>query len=129
MMQTGGRKLESAAEPVMTIRLKRIYEPKANDDGFRVLVDRLWPRGIKKQDAAIDLWLKEVAPSPELRQWFDHDPARWPEFERRYRAELQRNNAAVDVLREKSRGNVVTLLFAAKDVEHNNAVVLKDMLS
>lgn len=113
----------------MTIGLKRIYDAKADEDGFRVLVDRLWPRGISKQDAAIDLWLKDIAPSQELRRWFDHNPARWPEFSRRYREELQHNEALVDVLREKARRSVVTLLFAAKDVEHNNAVVLKDVLS
>lgn len=113
----------------MTIRLKRIYDPKADDDGVRVLVDRLWPRGISKQDAGIDLWLKDIAPSPELRRWFDHDPARWPEFSRRYREELQHNEAVVDVLREKARRGIVTLLFAAKDDQRNNAVVLKDVLS
>lgn len=111
------------------IHLKRVYEPKTDDDGLRVLVDRLWPRGVKKQDAEIDLWLKDIAPSPELRRWFDHDPVRWPEFKRRYRAELRGNGAALDELREKARRQTVTLLYAAKDMEHNNAVVLRDVLS
>lgn len=119
----------STEELIMPVRLKRIYEAKADGDGLRVLVDRLWPRGIKKQDAEIDLWMKDIAPSPELRRWFGHDPGRWAEFSRRYRAELQRNGAAVDILRDKVRLEAVTLLFAAKDTEHNHAVVLKDVLS
>ncbi|BCH25497.1 DUF488 domain-containing protein [Mesorhizobium sp. L-8-3] len=111
------------------ICLKRIYEPKSDDDGLRVLVDRLWPRGIRKQDAEIDLWLKDIAPSPELRQWFDHDPVRWSEFNRRYRAELLSKKEALAELREKARGQTVTLVYAAKDVEHNQAVVLREVLS
>jgi len=105
--------------------IKRAYDPPAPEDGVRVLVDRLWPRGLKRDEAKIDLWLKDVAPSAELRRWFAHDPAKWPGFQERYRAELA-GNAALDELRAlMSQGKPVTLLFAAKDAEHNNAVVLQ----
>jgi len=110
------------------VRVKRIYAPAASDDGFRVLVDRIWPRGLKKADAAVDLWLKEVAPSPELRRWFGHDPAKWAEFRRRYAAELHRQPDATAALREKVREGTVTLLYAARDPDHNNAVALKSLL-
>jgi uncharacterized protein YeaO (DUF488 family) len=109
------------------IRIKRAYDPPAPDDGVRVLVDRLWPRGLKRSEARVETWLKEVAPSAELRKWFGHDPARWGEFQRRYRAELVAN-AALGVLRDLIRDNKrVTLLFAARDAEHNNAVVLREV--
>jgi uncharacterized protein YeaO (DUF488 family) len=111
------------------IRLKRAYDPSSPDDGVRVLVDRLWPRGLKRDTAHIDLWLKEIAPSAELRRWFGHDPDRWAEFQERYRAELEQNRenlATLEALRESRKP--VTLLFAAKDVERNNAVVLKEFL-
>lgn len=111
------------------IRLKRIYEKPAADDGYRVLVDRLWPRGIKKENAAIDLWIKEIAPSNELRKWFGHDPARWTEFEERYRTELDGNPEQTTLIRKKIKDEgTVTLLFAARDEDHNNAVVLRDYL-
>lgn len=113
----------------MTIRLKRIYDAKADDDGQRILVDRLWPRGIKKEDAQIDLWLRDIAPSPTLRQWFGHDPERWTEFRKRYREELGQNESALAELRARSKHQVVTLLFAAKDMEHNHAIVLRDLLT
>ena len=109
------------------IRTKRVYDPPAPDDGRRVLVDRLWPRGLKKADAKIDLWLKEAAPSAELRRWFGHDPARWEEFRGRYSAELGDNRAVLAPLLD-ARGRV-TLLFAAHDPEHNNAVALAAWLS
>jgi len=108
-------------------RIKRIYEPNAPDDGVRVLVDRLWPRGISKGRAALDLWLKDVAPSTALREWFGHRPERWTEFQRRYREEL-RDSAAVEQLREMSRTQRVTLLYAARDEEHNEAAALVDVL-
>jgi uncharacterized protein YeaO (DUF488 family) len=109
------------------IRIKRVYDPPGPDDGVRVLVDRLWPRGLKRSEARVETWLKEVAPSAELRKWFAHDPARWDEFQRRYRAELA-NNAALRVLRDLMRESKrVTLLFAARDAEHNNAVVLREI--
>jgi uncharacterized protein YeaO (DUF488 family) len=114
--------------PTSRFRLKRIYEKPSRDDGFRVLVERLWPRGMKKEDARIDLWLKDVAPSPELRRWYAHDVAKWPEFRRRYSAELEANPEPVSLLRERAKKGNVTLLFAARDEEHNSAVVLKEFL-
>lgn len=110
------------------IKLKRIYEPAAPEDGCRVLIERLWPRGISKERAALDLWLKEVAPSPELRTWFGHDPAKWLEFRKRYSAELEANDAAVERLRELAHKGVVTFVYAARDTEHNAAIALKDFL-
>jgi uncharacterized protein YeaO (DUF488 family) len=106
------------------VRIKRVYDPAAEDDGARVLVDRLWPRGMRKERAALTLWLKDVAPSPELREWFDHDPARWVEFDHRYRAELAGNGAAVARLGDLLRLGPVTLLYAAHDSAHNQALVL-----
>jgi len=113
----------------MKIRLKRVYDQPAKDDGLRVLVDRLWPRGLKKDEAAIDLWLKEIAPTGALRQWFGHDPAKWPEFQRRYRDELQTRQAEIATLRERGGSGVVTLLYGARDETHNQAVVLRDFLA
>ncbi|MBT1073751.1 DUF488 domain-containing protein [Geobacter grbiciae] len=110
------------------LRIKRIYDPPAPEDGTRVLVDRLWPRGISKDEARIDEWLKEIAPSDNLRKWFGHDPARWEEFRERFRRELEAKAEILDHLRTLTEKGTVTLLFAAKDVEHNNAVVLKEML-
>lgn len=111
------------------VKLKRVYEPYESSDGRRILVDRLWPRGLTKEKAHISLWLKDVAPSHELRQWFGHDPAKWPEFQRRYRAELKANTEAVNRLRDELRlAGPVTLVYGAKDETHNDAVVLKDFL-
>ncbi|MRR37750.1 DUF488 family protein [bacterium] len=110
------------------VRIKRIYNEPAADDGKRILVDRLWPRGISRDAARIDEWLKEIAPSDELRKWFGHDPARWEEFRERYRRELDAKTELLDHLRALERKETVTLLFAAKDEERNNAVVLKEML-
>lgn len=112
----------------MEIRLKRAYDPPAASDGTRILVDRLWPRGLRKADAAIDHWEKEVAPSDELRRWFGHDPARWDEFRRRYRAELAGNAAAVADLRARIGKGPATLVYSARDEAHNQAVVLKELL-
>src|SRR6185437_4177888 len=109
--------------PASHVRLKRAYQPPAPEDGTRVLIDRVWPRGLRKADAAIDRWMKNIAPSTQLRQWFGHDPERWPEFRRRYTGELQQQAAAVDELRELARGGRVTLVFAAHDEAHNDAVV------
>lgn len=111
------------------IAIKRIYEPAAPDDGFRVLVDRLWPRGMAKARANIDLWAKDVAPSNELRVWFGHDPARWTGFQERYRAELAQQSAALHDLLREAGDHAVTLLFATRDTEHNEAVVLRDVLT
>ena len=111
------------------IRIKRVYDSPSSDDGIRVLVDRLWPRGLKREDAKIERWVKDVAPSAELRRWFGHDPARWPEFQRRYRAELAEHSQALKDLHELAQGGrTLTLLFAAKDTEHNNAMVLREFL-
>jgi uncharacterized protein YeaO (DUF488 family) len=110
------------------IRLKRAYDAPAADDGVRVLVDRLWPRGVRKADAAIDLWMKDIAPSTELRRWFGHDPARWPEFRRRYEAELQGHADRLEELRGMARRGPVTLVFGARDEVHNDAVMLRELL-
>ena len=112
-----------------TIKLKRAYQAAADTDGFRVLVDRLWPRGVSKDDAAIDLWLKEIAPSDELRKWFGHDAEKWPEFRTRYFKELDARSYALDPLCDAlKQHDTVTLVFGAKDTEHNNAVALRDYL-
>jgi uncharacterized protein YeaO (DUF488 family) len=111
------------------LRLKRAYEPALPEDGVRVLVDRLWPRGLSRDKACIDLWLKEAAPSAALRRWFGHQSARWAEFKRRYRQELDQNPAAMARLKRIADENgCVTLLFAARDVDHNNAIVLREVL-
>lgn len=112
-----------------SIRLKRAYEPPSADDGLRILIDRLWPRGVRKDDAAIDEWMKDIAPSTELRKWFNHDPERWPEFQRRYTGELAQRVAELDRLRALARRGTVTLVYSAHDEAHNDAVVLKDLLS
>jgi len=114
---------------MLDIRLKRAYEPPADADGVRVLVDRLWPRGLSKANAAIDHWLKQAAPSTELRRWFGHEPAQWNAFKRRYRAELLKKPEAVNELKAMARKGRLTLIFAAHDERHNNAVVLRDMLT
>ncbi|RUU05095.1 DUF488 domain-containing protein [Mesorhizobium sp. USDA-HM6] len=110
------------------IAVKRIYEVPEKADGQRVLVDRIWPRGVAKKDAALALWLKEIAPSDELRKWFGHEPERWAEFQKRYRVELDRNEEAVAQLREVLREGKVTLLYGAHDEAHNNAVALAGYL-
>jgi uncharacterized protein YeaO (DUF488 family) len=110
------------------IRLKRAYEAPAPDDGLRILVERLWPRGLTKERAAVDFWAKDAAPSPELRRWYGHDLAKWDEFQERYRAELRQNKGAVEELRRKGRGKIVTFVYAARDEAHNSALVLKDYL-
>lgn len=112
----------------MKIKIKRAYDDPAKADGKRILVDRLWPRGVSKKSAKIDFWLKEVAPSNALRKWFGHDPKKWKEFQKRYRQELAKNKTAVLELKEHLRGRTVTLVYGAKDTEHNQAVLLKDYL-
>ena len=111
------------------IRLKRAYEPPELGDGTRILVDRLWPRGIKKADAAIDRWFRDIAPSTELRQWFGHRPQRWPEFRRRYLAELRERPELVEEIRKAARAGPITLVYGARDKAHNDAVVLKELLT
>jgi uncharacterized protein YeaO (DUF488 family) len=114
--------------PASHLRLKRAYEPVAPNDGVRILVDRLWPRGVNKADAALNEWVKDIAPSTKLRQWFGHDPARWPEFQRRYKAELQQHTEELDRIRALAKTHTVTLVYSAHDDEHNDAIVLKDVL-
>jgi uncharacterized protein YeaO (DUF488 family) len=113
----------------MTIKLKRVYEEPEKSDGTRILVDRLWPRGLTKEKAHLDLWLKEVAPSTKLRKWFAHDPTRWLEFKTRYFAELKHNREQVEILKQAIVKGPATLLYGAKDQEHNEAVVLQELLS
>ena len=113
----------------MAVQIKRIYESPSKTDGWRVLVDRLWPRGVKKKTARVDEWMKEIAPSAALRKWFGHKPERWAEFQKRYRAELGKKKELVQTLRAAERKHgVITLLFGAKDEEHNQALVLRDLL-
>jgi uncharacterized protein YeaO (DUF488 family) len=119
----------SRASASLDIRIKRAYEPASSADGIRVLVDRLWPRGLKKADAHVAQWLKDVAPSNELRKWFGHDPARWEEFRRRYEAELAGKSDLLGELRELAKkSGPLTLVYSAHDEAHNQAVVLRDRL-
>jgi uncharacterized protein YeaO (DUF488 family) len=114
--------------PIIMIHLKRAYDPSSPDDGLRVLVERLWPRGLTKARAAVDLWIKGVAPSPDLRKWFGHDPARWKQFKQRYWKELKNKKDDVDILRRKSKEGRVTFIYAAHDEEHNGALALKEFI-
>ena len=111
------------------IKIKRGYEKPESEDGIRILVDRLWPRGLTKEKASIDLWLKDIAPSTQLRKWFNHDPEKWNKFKKRYLAELNENKKSVSMLKEQLTNSVVTLIFGAKDEEHNEALVLKELFS
>ena len=110
------------------IRIKRAYEEPDAEDGTRILVDRLWPRGLTKEKASVDLWLKDVAPSTNLRKWFAHDPTRWTEFQTRYCEELEKNGEELSRLREESAKGTVTLVYGARDQEHNEAVILQRLL-
>jgi uncharacterized protein YeaO (DUF488 family) len=110
------------------IRLKRVYEKPSRIDGSRILIDRLWPRGLTKERAAVTLWLKDVAPSTELRKWFGHAPARWKQFQARYQKELREKKDALELLKRKSTAHTVTLVYAARDEQHNEALVLKRVL-
>ena len=112
-----------------SIKLKRAYDPPEKGDGFRVLVDRLWPRGLKKEDLAVDLWLKDIAPSDMLRKWYSHDPERWEEFKSHYFEELRENGEAVDrLLKEAGRSSVITLVYSSKEEKLNNAAALKEYI-
>jgi uncharacterized protein YeaO (DUF488 family) len=110
------------------VQIKRVYEPFATTDGFRVLVDRIWPRGINKETAHADVWLKEVAPSTALRKWFNHEPGKWPEFTRKYTAELKRSDAMEQLLDIIRKHKKVTLLYSAHDEQHNQALVLQEFI-
>ncbi len=112
----------------MGIKIKRIYEKASAEDGYRLLVDQLWPRGLTKEKARVDRWLKEIAPSKELRKWYNHEPEKWPEFKRRYFEELDENNSLVDELIAIIRGRDVTFLFSSKEPELNNAFALKEYI-
>ncbi len=112
----------------MSLRLKRVYEDARPEDGFRILVDRLWPRGLTKEHVRADLWLKTIAPSPTLRQWFAHDPEKWIRFQARYTKELSNNDEAVQQLITRCQHGNITLLYAAKDTAHNHALVIRDYL-
>jgi len=112
----------------VTVQIKRVYEPDAASDGYRVLIDRLWPRGITKERAGLDEWARELAPSTELRGWFGHDPARFDEFTRRYEVELEAQRAKLDELRAIARKGMLTVVYSARDTEHNDAVVVAELL-
>jgi uncharacterized protein YeaO (DUF488 family) len=110
------------------IKIKRIYEPPAGDDGFRILVDRLWPRGLSKGKAKVDLWLKEISPSNELRKWYGHDPEKWAEFKKRYFKEIEDQEEGFDLIIKKAKGEIVTFLFSSQEEKLNNAAALKEFV-
>jgi uncharacterized protein YeaO (DUF488 family) len=112
----------------MNIKIKRVYERPDEDDGVRILVDRLWPRGLTKEKANVDLWLKEIAPSTELRKWFGHDPVKWKSFRGRYETEIRHKEDLIKVLKQEARERTITLLYGARDEKHNEALVLKQFL-
>jgi uncharacterized protein YeaO (DUF488 family) len=112
----------------MNIRIKRVYEEPDTEDGTRILVDRLWPRGLTKEKAKVDRWLKDVAPSTELRKWFAHDAAKWTEFQARYREELKKNKEQLSLLKQEAAKGTVTLVYGARDEQHNEAVILQKLL-
>jgi uncharacterized protein YeaO (DUF488 family) len=118
----------SPAKAPLDIRIKRAYEPSSSHDGTRILVDRLWPRGLKKSDAHIAQWMKEIAPSGELREWFGHDPARWEEFRSRYKTELRTKRDLLAELQDVAKKGPLTLIYSAHDEAHNQAVVLREAL-
>jgi uncharacterized protein YeaO (DUF488 family) len=127
------KKASASAEPErqavgIAVRLKRVYEPPEPSDGYRVLIDRLWPRGVSKEQAHLDQWVRDLAPSSELRRWFGHDPAKFDEFRRRYRTELAAQEEKLRDLRSRARRGTLTLVYAARDTEHNDAVVLAELL-
>lgn len=121
------RRARTGGSPVV-VRLKRAYEPPARSDGYRVLIDRIWPRGVSKEEARLDEWARELAPSSDLRQWFGHEPARFDGFRRRYLAELDHHQEKLRELRRRAREGTLTLVYSARDTEHNDAVVLADLL-
>ena len=112
----------------MNVKIKRVYEQPTDSDGSRILVDRLWPHGLTKEKAHVDLWLKEIAPSTELRQWFGHDPEKWKSFRGRYETEIRNNDDLIGMLRDIAKEGTVTLLYGARDEKHNEALVLKQYL-
>jgi uncharacterized protein YeaO (DUF488 family) len=125
---TAARRGAGRGEAALTIRLKRAYEPAASSDGYRVLIDRLWPRGVSREQAKLDAWDQELPPSAKLRQWFAHDPRRFEEFRRRYIEELRDQRPRLTELRRRARRGTLTLVYSARDTEHNDAVVLAEVL-
>lgn len=113
----------------MEIKIKRIYEDFSKNDGYRILIDRIWPRGVSKETAKLDDWNKDIAPSTELRKWFDHDPEKFDEFAKKYRNELDDKKDSLEGIKKKAKQKTVTLLYGAKDTEHNQAVVLQNLLT
>jgi len=113
----------------MKIKIKRVYDKPSEEDGMRILVDRLWPRGLTKQKAAINLWLKDIAPSSELRKWFAHDPKKWTEFRKKYLQELKENKEQISIIKDHLKQGAVTLVYGARDEEHNEAQVLEELLN
>ena len=126
--QRNFRATEPRVKREINIKIKRAYAQPQKDDGLRILVDRLWPRGLTKEKARVDLWLKEIAPSTELRKWFAHDPDKWKSFRGRYETEIRHNDHLLKVLNDKAKGGTVTLVYGARDEEHNEALVLKQFL-
>jgi uncharacterized protein YeaO (DUF488 family) len=124
-MQETGRGKRS--EVVAMIRIKRIYEPPAAEDGLRILVDRLWPRGLTKDKAKVDLWAKEIAPSHELRQWYGHDPVKWEAFKKKYCKEIENKEEAIDFIAQRAKKGTVTFLFSSQEQKLNNAAALKEL--
>lgn len=120
--------MASSPFPSSHLQLKRAYEPAEPSDGTRILIDRLWPRGVSKEEAALDDWMKDIAPSTELRKWFGHDPTKWSEFQRRYRTELVHHDAELERIRDLAKRHKVTLVYSAHDEQHNDAIVLRDVL-
>src|SRR6185295_9202427 len=130
-MTISGQRSFPATKPQsrsMNIKIKRVYEQPDKDDGTRILVDRLWPRGLTREKAGVDLWLKEIAPSTELRKWFDHDPEKWQRFRGRYETEIRHKDDLIKALRQKARKGTITLIYGARDERHNEALVLKQFL-
>jgi uncharacterized protein YeaO (DUF488 family) len=126
--QRSSQATKLSQEGNMNIKIKRVYEQPDKKDGERILVDRLWPRGLTKEKASVDLWLKEIAPSTELRKWFAHDPKKWKSFRGRYETEIRHNDDLIKVLKDKAREGTVTLIYGARDQKHNEALVLKQFL-
>jgi len=126
--QRNFRATETESRGDMNIKIKRVYEHPEKDDGMRILVDRLWPRGLTKKKASVDLWLKDIAPSTELRKWFAHDPDKWKRFRGRYQTEIRNNHDLIKVIKRKAREGTITLIYGARDEKHNEALVLKQFL-
>ena len=126
--QRNSRATETESRGDMNIKIKRVYEHPEKDDGMRILVDRLWPRGLTKKKASVDLWLKDIAPSTELRKWFAHDPDKWKRFRGRYQTEIRNNHDLIKVIKRKAREGTITLIYGARDEKHNEALVLKQFL-